>query len=74
LIEAVDDYFITIGRGPYTSFRKHRATSSDVKNLVTHLDTYSEISDEYVERLHSVIDTNKLQKYDDYVLSGKEGA
>jgi Bax protein len=74
LIEAVDVYFITIGRGPYTSFRKHRATSSDVKNLVTHLDTYSEISDEYVERLHSVIDTNKLQKYDDYVLSGKEGA
>jgi len=73
LIEAVDDYFITIGRGPYTSFRKHRAINSDVKNLVNHLDTYSEISDEYVKRLHSVIDTNKLQKYDDYVLPGKEG-
>jgi Bax protein len=73
LIEAVDDYFITIGRGPYTSFRKHRAINSDVKNLVNHLDTYSEISDEYVKRLHSMIDTNKLQKYDDYVLPGKEG-
>lgn len=73
LIEAVDDYFITIGRGPYTSFRKHRAINSDVKNLVNHLDTYSEISNEYVKRLHSVIDTNKLQKYDDYVLPGKEG-
>jgi Bax protein len=68
LIEAVDDYFITIGRGPYADFRKHRATTRDVKNLVHHLDTYSEISDEYVNRLHSVIKSNNLQKYDDYVL------
>ena len=73
LIEAVDDYFITIGRGPYTSFRKHRAINSDVKNLVNHLDTYSEISDEYVKRLHSVINSNTLQKYDNYVLAGTEG-
>jgi Bax protein len=70
LIEAVDDYFITIGRGPYTSFRKHRAINSNVKTLVNHLDAYSEISDEYVKRLHSVINSNNLQKYDDYVLAG----
>ncbi len=74
LIEAVDDYFITIGRGPYTDFRKHRATTSNVTNLVNHLDTYSEISDEYVKRLHSVIDTNKLQKYDDYVLPERKAS
>ena len=74
LIEAVDDYFITIARGPYTDFRKRRAATRDVKSLVHHLDHYSEISDKYVERLHSVIDANKLQKYDDYILAGKENA
>jgi len=74
LIEAVDDYFITIGRGPYAEFRKHRASGSDVQNLVPHLDSYSETSSEYVRKLNSVISSNKLLEYDVYVLSGKEGA
>jgi Bax protein len=69
LIGAVDDYFITIGRGPYSGFRKSRASTSDVMELVKHLDTYSEIREKYVKRVRSVISYNKLRKYDDYVLA-----
>jgi Bax protein len=72
LIGAVDDYFITIGRGPYAGFRKSRARTSDVMELVKHLDTYSEIREKYVKRVSSVISYNKLLKYDDYVLAGTE--
>lgn len=69
LIEAVDDYFITIARGgPYRKFRQARAHSQDALELIQHLDKYSEIGEEYVRRLRSVIVSNKMQRFDDYQL------
>jgi len=69
LIEAVDDYFITIARGgPYRKFRQARAQSQDALELIQHLDKYSEIGEEYVRRLRSVIVSNKMQRFDDYQL------
>ena len=70
LIGAVDDYFITIARGPYPEFRKTRASVDDVHELVKHLHGYSEIGNEYVRRVRAVIAANDLSKYDDYVLTG----
>ncbi|MGB0732302.1 MAG: glucosaminidase domain-containing protein [Pontibacterium sp.] len=69
LIEAVDDYFLVIARGtPYSRFREARLTSQDPIALVGYLDKYSEIGDEYVKRLRTVIRYNNMQRYDDYQL------
>lgn len=73
LIEAVDDYFITIARGgPYREFRKARIVTSDPLELIKQLNYYSEIGDEYVSRLRSLINRNKMTRFDSYQLQTTE--
>jgi len=69
LIEAVDDYFITIARGgPFRKFRQARLQTKDPLELIKHLNYYSEIGDEYVKRLRSLITRNDMLRFDDYSL------
>lgn len=69
LIEAVDDYFVTIARGgPYREFRKARTQTQDALKLIKYLKYYSEIGDEYVQRLRSIITRNKMLRFDSYQL------
>ena len=73
LIEAVDDYFVTIARGgPYREFRKARIQTNDPLELIKHLNYYSEIGDEYVSRLRSLINRNKMVRFDNYQLQTAE--
>lgn len=73
LIEAVDDYFVTIARGgPYREFRKARLQTQDPLELIKHLNYYSEIGDEYVSRLRSLINRNKMARFDSYQLQTAE--
>ncbi|WP_370277669.1 glucosaminidase domain-containing protein [Pontibacterium sp.] len=73
LIEAVDDYFVTIARGgPYREFRKARIQTNDPLKLIKHLNYYSEIGDEYVSRLRSLINRNKMVRFDNYQLQTAE--
>lgn len=73
LIEAVDDYFVTIARGgPYREFRKARIQTSNPLELIQHLNYYSEIGDEYVSRLRSLINRNKMARFDSYQLQTAE--
>lgn len=68
LNNAVDDYFLTIGRGPYKDFRSARLNSSDPLELVRHLTKYSELGQEYVRRLQQLIRYNNLTRFDAYQL------
>lgn len=73
LIEAVDDYFVTIARGgPYREFRKARTQTQDPLELIQHLNYYSEIGTEYVNRLRSLINRNKMARFDSYQLQTAE--
>lgn len=67
--ESVMDYFKTIARNSaYTGFRRKRAETSDVKELVPLLDKYSEMREEYVDKLLVMIRYNEFEKYDSYQL------
>ncbi|MDI3322993.1 glucosaminidase domain-containing protein [Pontibacterium granulatum] len=69
LIEAVDDYFVIIARGgPYREFREARIQTNDPLELIKHLHYYSEIGDEYISRLRSLINRNKMIRFDSYQL------
>lgn len=68
LIESVDDYFLTIARGPYRRFRWARTREDNPFQLINHLTRYSEQRGEYVQRLREVIEKNDLQRYDSYYL------
>jgi Bax protein len=65
LVEAVDDYMAILGRTPrYEDFRKTRFNSEDAYELIKHLDLYSELREEYVNRLRLVIRANDFAKFD----------
>ena len=68
LPESIASYFITLARGPYKSFRTERAKTQDVYQLIPYLKVYSELREEYVSRLESLIRFNKLEQYDNYTL------
>lgn len=69
LIEAVDDYFVTIARNePYKAFRHARMKTQDPLELIQYLDSYSEIGEEYVRRLRSLIERNDMRRFDSYKL------
>lgn len=68
LIDSVDDYFLTIARGPYGRFRRARLQDDDPFRLISHLTRYSEQRQEYVQRLREVIEKNDLQRYDSFFL------
>ncbi|WP_420386410.1 glucosaminidase domain-containing protein [Roseivirga sp.] len=67
IAESVMDYFKTIARAPaYTGFRRKRAETSDIRELLPYLDKYSERGQEYVTQLMTMIRYNDLQRYDNY--------
>ena len=68
LPESFASYFKTLARGPYKTFRTKRTQTKDVFQLITHLQLYSELREEYVSRLESLIRFNNLEQYDSYTL------
>ena len=68
LPESFASYFKTLARGPYKTFRSKRTQTNDVFQLITHLQLYSELREEYVSRLESLIRFNNLEQYDSYTL------
>lgn len=68
LPESIVSYFKTIARGPYLEFRTAREKISEVSVLISYLEVYSELREEYVKRLDQLIQYNKFEKYDSYRL------
>ncbi|GGK65716.1 glucosaminidase domain-containing protein [Amphritea balenae] len=69
LLESIDDYQLTLGRGqPYRQLRQATRSTQNSLQLITYLDRYSELGQTYINRLAAVIKHNKLQQYDDYHL------
>jgi Bax protein len=67
--ESIEDYFKTVGRtNAYREFRRARLDTSDPFKLIKHLTRYSELGEEYVIQLSSMIRFNELTKYDNHVL------
>lgn len=64
LIESVDDYFLTIARGPYRRFRYARQAKQDPLKLINHLGRYSEQGWAYTRQLQEVIRKNDLPRFD----------
>lgn len=69
LSESIQDYFKVVARGPYSKFRKERLIKKDPYQLIHYLDRYSEMGEEYVEKLRHLIRKNNLTKYDNYLIS-----
>ena len=63
--DAIDDYFVVIGRGAYKSFRKQRNITDNPLKLVEYLVNYCEL-DNYPSRLKKFIVHNKLRKFDEF--------
>ncbi len=66
--DAVDDYFVVIGRGAYKSFRKQRNITDNPLVLVNYLVNYCELSN-YPSKLKKFIVRNKLRKFDKFKLT-----
>nr|WP_321451650.1 glucosaminidase domain-containing protein [uncultured Carboxylicivirga sp.] len=69
LYGSVYDYLITVARAPaYKQFRKARLNTKDPHKLIPYLVNYSELREEYVNILRSVINHNNFTQYDHYKL------
>ena len=68
LSDAIDDYFLIIGRGAYKSFRQHRNITDNPLELVKNLVNYCELRN-YPSKLRKFIVKNKLRKFDKFRLS-----
>ena len=66
--DAIDDYFVVIGRGAYKSFRKQRNITDNPLELVKYLVNYCEL-DNYPNKLRKFIVYNKLRKFDNFELA-----
>ncbi|SFV59915.1 BAX protein [hydrothermal vent metagenome] len=64
--DAIDDYFVTIGRGAYESFRKQRDITKDPLKLVEYLINYCELRGQYTKKLKKFIIANNLEDFDDF--------
>ena len=69
--ESIEDYFLTIARGPYKDFRQQRILHKDVYKLIEYLHNYSESGEDYIKQLRIVIEKNKLMQYDVYEIERK---
>ena len=66
--DAIDDYFVVIGRGAYKSFRKQRSITDDPLKLVAYLVNYCEL-DNYPNKLKKFIVHNKLRRFDEFKIA-----
>ncbi|HHB94440.1 MAG TPA: hypothetical protein ENK88_04775 [Campylobacterales bacterium] len=71
LSDAIDDYFVTIGRGAYKNFRKHRDITKDPLQLVQYLVNYCELKGKYTKKLKKFIIKNRLTKFDKFEIDRK---
>ena len=71
LSDAIDDYFVIIGRGAYKNFRKHRNISDNPLQLVQYLVNYCELKEEYTKKLRRFIIKNRLTKFDKFRIDKK---
>ncbi len=66
---SIEDYMRLLARhNAYSDFRKVLKRTSDYKKLIPHLNKYSELGEEYVERLRKTIEYNDLDRFDSYEL------
>ncbi len=66
LSASIIDYYKVIARGPYEEYREARKRTDDPFVLVEYLFRYSEMGQEYIDRLKTVMRKSNLTKYDDY--------
>ena len=66
--DAIDDYFVVIGRGAYKSFRKQRNITDNPLELVKYLVNYCELGN-YPNKLRKFIVHNKLRDFDKFELA-----
>jgi len=71
LSDAIDDYFVVIGRGAYKSFREHREVTDNPLVLVQYLSNYCELGKSYTKKLKNFIVHNKLRKFDHYQIDSQ---
>ena len=71
LSQSIIDYYKVIARGPYSEYRDSRLESDDPFEMVNYLFRYSEIGQEYIDRLKSVMRKSNLVQYDDYQIDPK---
>jgi len=67
--DAIDDYFVVIGRGAYKSFRKQRNITDNPLVLVQYLVNYCELKEQYTKKLSKFIVRNKLRKFDKFKIA-----
>ena len=68
--QSIYDYLLTIGNvSQYKSFREKRLKTQDPFILIKYLNKYSERGDAYIKDIKKIIKSNKLTKYDGYVLN-----
>jgi len=73
--ESIRYYYKTIATNPaYKEFRKLKYKTNNPIKLVTKLDKYSEMKDEYTKQLIQVIKYNHLIKYDTNITKLKQGS
>lgn len=68
---SIIDYYKVIARGPYAEYREQRIESDDPYEMVDYLFRYSEIGQEYTQRLKTVMRKSNLEKYDEYRIDPK---
>jgi len=71
LSDAIDDYFVVIGRGAYKSFRRQRNRTNNPLILVQYLVNYCELGKKYTKKLRRFIVNNKLRKFDKFRIDEK---
>lgn len=71
LSKSIEDYFLTIAKGPYGDFRLQRTEIKNPYKLVSYLQKYSELGEGYVKKLQVVIKSNDFTKYDNYHIDPK---
>ena len=68
--ESISHYLRTLARvDAYSEFRNQRANSKDVKYIINYLINYSERRKLYVDDLESIIEYNKLYRYDSLIIN-----
>jgi len=68
LSSSIIDYYKVIAKGPYDEYRQARKRTNDPYVLVEYLFRYSELGQEYINRLKTVMRKSNLVKYNSYQL------
>jgi Bax protein len=72
LSESIEDYFLTIAKGPFSDFRKERSKeNNELRELLPLLRNYSEMGKKYTDDLAIIISSNHLTDYDQYYLDSQ---